>query len=421
MNSDASEIVVIGLGYVGLPLALAMAREYPVIGFDTNPQRVNELQSGVDCNGECELAAPLPKFLNQLSKQDLNPKVRHFFLITVPTPLNEFRQPDLSYLLEASRRVARLLSLGDVVVYESTVYPGCTEEDCVPVLEKESGLTFNTDFFCGYSPERINPGDKINTLGKIRKITSGSTPEAARLVDELYASVIPAGTYQAPSIRVAEAAKIIENCQRDVNISFMNELALIFDRLGIDTKEVIKAASTKWNFLPFQPGLVGGHCISVDPYYMIHKAESVGYHPDLIGAGRRINDSMASFVASKSVKLMIQKGLPVKGASALILGITFKENCSDIRNTRVADIRDELLEYGLHVDIADPRANPAQLQEELNIRLQETYDLNDYDLLILAVPHSEFLEGYKQLTPQKSRIIFDIRSAWPRELVDATL
>ncbi len=425
MKLESIRVVVVGLGYVGLPLALEMARYYPVIGFDKNAERISELKAGKDRTGECDLSviAELPSFrlADEVEQVEIGDTLRNVFLVTVPTPLNTFRKPDLSYLLEASAWVGKRMKKGDVVVYESTVYPGCTEEDCVPVLEKTSGLSYNRDFFCGYSPERINPGDKKNTLTKVCKITSGSTPETALFIDELYRSVIPAGTYQASSMKVAEAAKIIENCQRDVNISFMNELALIFDRLEIDTQEVLKAAATKWNFLPFQPGLVGGHCISVDPYYMIHKAESVGYHPDLIGAGRRINDSMGVFVAAKSVKLMIKKGISVKGAKALILGITFKENCPDIRNTRVTDIYHELLDYGIRAEIADPRADPEEVESEIKLRLLQKYDLNAYDLIILAVPHQEFLESYKWLQNSKARVIFDVKGVWPGEQADTSL
>lgn len=413
------KIGIIGLGYVGLPLAIEFGKIYPTVGYDINQQRISELKKGLDRTGE---AGKIIEALNLTftgSVEDL--QACNIFIITVPTPIDSFKKPDLSPLLSASGMVGSLLKPGDMVIYESTVYPGCTEEDCVPVLEKESKLKFNIDFFCGYSPERINPGDKKNTLTNILKITSGSTPESAVKIDNLYKSIIKAGTYLAPSIKVAEAAKLIENCQRDVNISFANELSLIFDRLGIETGEVLRAASTKWNFLPFTPGLVGGHCISVDPYYMIHKAESVGYHPDLIGAGRRINDSMGVFVAAKSVKLMIKKGIPIKGAKALILGVTFKENCPDIRNTRVIDIYHELADYGMEVTLSDSRADVAEVREDLGISLSQTEDLGAFDLIILAVPHLEYLDLHSKLSKDKLQVVFDIRSAWPRELVDSSL
>jgi UDP-N-acetyl-D-galactosamine dehydrogenase len=360
-------ITVVGLGYVGLPLAVEFGKKYPTVGFDINENRVNELRQGIDRTKETSAeeirAATQLSFVTTPNPSDTSdrppsPEERvnrvNIYIVTVPTPIDQFKKPDLRPLISASTMIGNVLQKGDTVIYESTVYPGCTEEDCVPVLEQTSGLTFNQDFFCGYSPERINPGDKKNTLTKIIKITSGSTPEVADFVDELYGSIITAGTYKAPSMKVAEAAKIVENCQRDVNISFVNELALIFDKMNIDTTEVLEAAGTKWNFLPFRPGLVGGHCIGVDPYYMIHKAESLGYHPALIGAGRRINDNMSIFVANKVVKLMIQKGIAVKGAKALILGITFKENCPDIRNTGVISLYKELLDFGLSVNIYDP-------------------------------------------------------------------
>ena len=349
-------IAVIGLGYVGLPLAVEFSKQFPVTGFDINQERIKELRNGHDRTQEIEkdtlIAAENLKFSTNLT--DISNC--NIYIITVPTPIDKFKKPDLSPLLSASKAVGKVLKKGDIIIYESTVYPGCTEEDCVPVLERESGLKFNIDFYCGYSPERINPGDKINTLTKILKITSGSTPEIGECVNRLYGTIIEAGTYKAPSLKVAEAAKLIENCQRDVNISFVNELALIFDRMDIDTTEVLEAAGTKWNFLKFKPGLVGGHCIGVDPYYMIHKAESLGYYPAVIGAGRRVNDNMGIFVANKVIKLMIAKGIQIKGSKALILGITFKENCPDIRNTKVVDVYNELIEFGLEVEVYDPWA-----------------------------------------------------------------
>jgi len=354
----------------------------------------------------------------------LNPspvgKETKVYIVTVPTPIDQFKKPDLRPLISASTMIGKVLQQGDVVIYESTVYPSCTEEDCVPVLEQVSGLKFNEDFFCGYSPERINPGDKKNTLTKILKITSGSTPEIAEFVDQLYGSIITAGTYKAPSMKVAEAAKIVENCQRDVNISFVNELALIFDKMNIDTTEVLEAAGTKWNFLPFRPGLVGGHCIGVDPYYMIHKAESLGYHPALIGAGRRINDNMGIFVANKVVKLMIQKGIAVKGAKALILGITFKENCPDIRNTRVVDIYDELKAFGLEVDVYDPWADKKEVKAEYGIELTELFDI-EYNAVIIATAHNEFKEIDLTKISKNIHVLFDTKSIVEKSMVDGRM
>lgn len=344
------------------------------------------------------------------------------FIVTVPTPIDQFKCPDLSPLLKASEMLGKVLKKGDIVIYESTVYPGCTEEDCVPVLEKTSGLTFNKDFFCGYSPERINPGDKVNTLVKIKKVTSGSTPEIAEQVDQLYKSIITAGTHKAPNIKVAEASKAIENAQRDVNISFVNELALIFDRVGIDTNDVIEAAGTKWNFLKYKPGLVGGHCIGVDPYYLAHKAQTLGYHPQVILSGRRVNDNMGAFVADKVVKLMIQKGHTIKGAKALILGITFKENCPDIRNTRVVDIYHELQEFGLNVDVYDPWADKAEVQHEYGIAiLNQMKNIAQYDSIIVAVAHNEFMQIDFQKLRKDNTVIFDTKACLEREMVDGRL
>ncbi|MGL4630424.1 MAG: nucleotide sugar dehydrogenase, partial [Leadbetterella sp.] len=347
------QICIVGLGYVGLPLAVEFGKKYPTYGVDINKSRIQDLKIGFDFTKETTkdeiLSSTNLHFSTDISSFSANGT--RVFIVTVPTPIDKYKKPDLSPLISASKSVGKVLRKGDTVIYESTVYPGCTEEDCVPILENESGLKYNVDFFCGYSPERINPGDKERTLTNIVKITSGSTPEIADFVDSLYNSILLNGTHKAPSLKVAEAAKLIENCQRDVNISFVNELALIFDRMAIDTNEVLEAAGSKWNFLPFKPGLVGGHCIGVDPYYMIHKAESLGYFPAVIGAGRRINDNMGLFVANKVVKLMIQKGIQIKGSKALILGFTFKENCPDIRNTRVIDIYEELKEFGLLVDL----------------------------------------------------------------------
>lgn len=414
------KISIIGLGYVGLPLAVEFGKKYQTIGFDINQIRIDELRSGHDRTRETtkeELS--LTKYL-QFSTNLSDIGVSNVFIVTVPTPIDNFKKPDIRPLLSASKTVGQVLKKGDIVVYESTVYPGCTEEDCVPILEKESGLKFNEDFFCGYSPERINPGDKERTLTKILKITSGSTPETADFVDALYCSIIEAGTHKAPSLRVAEAAKLIENCQRDVNISFVNELALIFDRMGIDTTEVLEAAGTKWNFLKFKPGLVGGHCIGVDPYYMIHKAESLGYYPAVIGAGRRINDNMGIFVANKVIKLMIQKSIQIKGAKALILGITFKENCPDIRNTRVVDIYNELKEYGLDIDVYDPWADVKEVKEEYGIELKEGLT-NNYQAIIYAVSHESFLELNIRQISSLNAIFYDIKGVIDKEIIDGRL
>ncbi len=413
-------IAVIGLGYVGFPLAVEFGKLYPTLGFDIDQGRIAELQRGFDRTqevSEAQLAASVSlRFSSQ--KDDL--KGCNTFIVTVPTPIDHFKKPDLSPLLKASEMIGRVLKKGDVVIYESTVYPGCTEEDCVPVLEKYSGLVFNQEFFCGYSPERINPGDKVNTLTKIKKVTSGSTPEVAEQVDALYRSIIQAGTHKASSIKVAEASKAIENAQRDVNISFVNELALIFDRMGIDTTEVLEAAGTKWNFLNFKPGLVGGHCIGVDPYYLLHKSESLGYYPQVILSGRRVNDNMGIFVANKLVKLMIQKGKKIGGARTLMLGITFKENCPDIRNSRVVDIYKELIDFGMEVDVYDPWANAEEVQKEHGISLLTSLG-EAYDAIVLTVAHGEFLELPFAKLKAKDGIIFDIKSVLDKSLVDARL
>lgn len=422
------QIAVIGLGYVGLPLAIEFAKKYNVLGFDINTERVRELSDGQDKTKEAnleELGALLVsnsttygiKFSSAI--QDLS--ASNVFIVTVPTPIDKFKAPDLTPLLKASEMLGKVLKKGDIVIYESTVYPGCTEEDCVPVLEKYSGLKFNVDFFCGYSPERINPGDRVNTLTKIKKVTSGSTPEIAEVVDQLYSSIITAGTHKAPSMKVAEASKAIENAQRDVNISFVNELALIFDRIGIDTTDVIEAAETKWNFLKYKPGLVGGHCIGVDPYYLAHKAESLGYHPQVILSGRRVNDNMGMFVANKVVKLMIQKEQKIKGAKALILGVTFKEDCPDIRNSRVIDIYNELKQFGLEVDVFDPHADLNEVKDEYGINLLDNINTT-YDSIILAVSHKEFLElDFETLKSGKNTVIFDTKSFLNRSLIDSRL
>ena len=416
------KIGVIGLGYVGLPLAIAFSEHFSVVGFDINQKRVNELNKGEDTTDEADLNALQKGLESRLilsaNAQDLDDC--QIYIVTVPTPITQFKTPDLSYVKSASSLIGQRLKKGDIVIYESTVYPGCTEEDCVPLLAKESGLTYNKDFFCGYSPERINPGDKVNTLQKIKKVTSGSTPEIAEEIDQLYQTIITAGTHKASSLKVAEASKAIENAQRDLNISFVNELALIFDRMNIDTTEVLEAAGTKWNFLPFKPGLVGGHCISVDPYYLAHKAESLGYYPEVILSGRRVNDNMALFVASKVVKLMNQKGLPVRGAKALIMGATFKENCPDIRNSKVPDIYYELESFGMQVDLHDPYADSTEVKHEYNIYL--TKDLQKYDAIVFAVAHQQYLDfDFEPLKANPQAVVYDIKAILPPSKVDARL
>ncbi len=420
MHFSNNNIAIIGLGYVGLPLAVAFGSKYNTIGFDINTNRVSELANGIDKTLESDAdkikGATQLKFSSNID--DL--KLCDLFIVTVPTPINQFKAPDLAPLLKASEMIGKVMKKGAIVIYESTVYPGCTEEDCVPVLEKNSGLKFNDDFFCGYSPERINPGDKVNTLTTIKKVTSGSTPDVATFVDNLYASIITAGTYKAPSIKVAEASKAIENAQRDVNISFVNELALIFDRIGIDTNDVLDAAGTKWNFLKYKPGLVGGHCIGVDPYYLAHKAESLGYHPQVILSGRRVNDNIGMFIAGKVVKMMIQKGTNIKGAKALLLGVTFKENCPDIRNSKVVDIYNELIQFGLEVDVFDPHADASQVKKEYNIELQQSP--SKYDAIILTVAHKEFLQmNINDYKKGSHTIVFDSKAALDRDNVDARL
>jgi UDP-N-acetyl-D-galactosamine dehydrogenase len=425
------KIAIIGLGYVGLPLAIEFGKKYNVLGFDINQLRIDELSLGKDRTNEADLdGLKIAMGLGTKSKDkgltfssnssDLTQY--NVYIVTVPTPIDQFKAPDLTPLLKASEMLGKILKKGDLVIYESTVYPGCTEEDCVPVLEKNSGLKFNVDFFCGYSPERINPGDKVNTLTKIKKVTSGSTPEIADLVDGLYASIITAGTHKASSLKVAEASKAIENAQRDVNISFVNELALIFDKMGIDTTDVIEAAGTKWNFLKYKPGLVGGHCIGVDPYYLAHKAESLGYHPQVILSGRRVNDGMGMFVANKVVKLMISKNHKINAAKALILGITFKEDCPDIRNSKVIDIYTELKQFGLEVDVFDPHAEPEEVHKEYGVSLIKALNLQNYDAVVLAVAHKEFLSlDIPSLCKGKDSVIFDTKSFLDRATVDARL
>lgn len=414
-------IAIIGLGYVGLPLAVEFGKKYNTIGFDINQGRIDELKSGFDRTLEVDAEQLKEASLLKYSAKLEELKAANFFIVTVPTPIDKNNRPDLTPLIKASETVGKVLKKGDIVVYESTVYPGCTEDDCVPVLEKHSGLKFNVDFYCGYSPERINPGDKVHTVTKIKKITAGSTPEIATVVNEVYASIITAGTYQAPSIKVAEAAKVIENCQRDINIAFVNELALIFDKMNIDTLEVLEAAGTKWNFLPFRPGLVGGHCIGVDPYYLTHKAEEIGYHSQVILAGRKINDNMGAFVANKVVKLMIKKGINVNSAKALVLGITFKENCPDIRNSKVIDIITELHDFGVEVDVYDPMADAHEVEEEYNIKLTPQLKNNTYDTIILAVNHAQFSELDMTQMGKNNVVVYDVKSTLPKTATDGRL
>lgn len=420
------KIAIIGLGYVGLPLAIEFAKKYEVIGFDINTDRVSELSRGEDRTQEADLetlkSVQVKDGIGLLFASDVKEiETCNTYIVTVPTPIDQFKAPDLTPLRKASEMIGKILKEGDIVIYESTVYPGCTEEDCVPVLENFSGLKYNRDFYCGYSPERINPGDKVNTLTKIRKVTSGSTPEVAEVVDQLYSSIITAGTHKAPSLKVAEASKAIENAQRDVNISFVNELALIFDRIGIDTTDVIEAAGTKWNFLKYKPGLVGGHCIGVDPYYLAHKAESLGYHPQVILSGRRVNDNMGMFVANKVIKLMIERSHLIKGSKCLILGFTFKENCPDTRNTRVIDIYQELRQFGLDVDIYDPWADAAEVAHEYNVPITKELNGTDYKAIVVAVSHNEFLSIDFQAYKEKGAVIFDTKSFIDRSIVDGRL
>jgi UDP-N-acetyl-D-glucosamine/UDP-N-acetyl-D-galactosamine dehydrogenase len=423
-DQTSLKIAIIGLGYVGLPLAVEFGKQRPVVGFDLNPQRIDELKSQQDKTGEVsreELASAqnLSFATKPAAIADCN-----IYIVTVPTPIDQYNKPDLRPLLAASDTVGKLLMPGDIVVYESTVYPGATEEDCVPVLEQQSGLILNKGFFVGYSPERINPGDKQHRLPSIKKVTSGSTPEIADLIDGLYREIITAGTYKAPSIKVAEAAKVIENAQRDLNIAFMNELAIIFDKMDIDTKEVLEAAATKWNFLDFQPGLVGGHCIGVDPYYLTHKAQALGYNPEIILAGRRMNDGMGAYVAGKMVKTMLKKGLQVNGARILILGLTFKENCPDLRNTKVVDVIKELQEYGALVDVHDPRANADEAQNLYGIKLVNEPAVGRYDGVLLAVVHQEFKQAESETLRRfgtQNHVFMDLKGVFDKEFSDSRL
>ncbi|MDO5638094.1 MAG: nucleotide sugar dehydrogenase [Myroides sp.] len=425
------KIAVIGQGYVGLPLAIEFSKHYPVIGFDINQSRVDELNRGEDHTLEADLdqlkvsllQAQASGFMQGYkASTDLDVlATANVFIVTVPTPIDEFNAPDLRPLKGASIMLGKILKKGDIVIYESTVYPGCTEEDCVPILEKFSGLKLNQDFYVGYSPERIVPGDKVNTLTTIMKVTSGSTPEIAEEIDQLYKTIIKAGTHKAANIKVAEASKAIENAQRDVNISFVNELALIFDRVGIDTNDVLEAAGTKFNFLKYKPGLVGGHCISVDPYYLAHKAVQLGYHPNVILSGRRVNDSVAEFIASKVIKLMIKKQKTIDYSNALILGVTFKENCPDVRNTKVVDVYKELKEYGVDVDIYDPWANPDEVMHEYGVNILDELPTNTYDAIIVAVAHEEFLTLDISKLKNDQAVVYDIKACLDRSLVDGRL
>ncbi|TNE78941.1 MAG: Vi polysaccharide biosynthesis UDP-N-acetylglucosamine C-6 dehydrogenase TviB [Bacteroidetes bacterium] len=423
MNIDNARIALIGLGYVGLPLAVEFGKKFHTVGFDINSKRIAELKSGVDSTLEVAneyLAEVLSNYTFQVTDDAAMIADCNVYIITVPTPTDKYNRPVLTPMIKASETVAGVLKKGDIVIYESTVYPGVTEDEMVPVLEAASGLKFNQDFFCGYSPERINPGDKEHTVTKILKVTSGSTPEVADFVDELYRTVIVAGTYKASSIKVAEAAKVIENSQRDINIAFVNELSKIFNKIGIDTNEVLEAAGTKWNFLKFKPGLVGGHCIGVDPYYLAQKAQEVGYHPEIILAGRRLNDSMGSYVASQIIKLMVKKDIKILGSKILILGITFKENCPDIRNTRAIDIYHELITYDLLVDVYDPWADINDVYKEYGIPLRKKLDV-EYDGVVLAVSHLEFLQLDIKGLLKDGGVVYDVKGILPKELVDGRL
>ena len=423
-NLSDLKLAIIGLGYVGLPLAVEFGKRRAVVGFDINQQRIDQLNAGHDTTLETESEELIAAKQLSFSNNPYDLKDCSCFIVTVPTPIDQYKRPDLGPLIKASETVGRVLKAGDIVIYESTVYPGCTEDDCVPVLEKFSGLKFNQDFYCGYSPERINPGDKEHRLSSIKKVTSGSTPEIADLVDALYNEVITAGTHKASSIKVAEAAKVIENTQRDVNIALINELALIFNKMGIDTEDVLKAAGTKWNFLPFRPGLVGGHCIGVDPYYLTHKAESIGYHPEIILAGRRLNDNMGAYVVTQLVKAMANRHIQVTEAKVLVMGLTFKENCPDLRNTRVVDIIKELNEYNVKTDVFDPWADPSQANHEYGIRLVNLPDSDTYDAILIAVAHHQFIKmGEKAIRAfgKSEHVLYDLKYILPANASDLRL
>ncbi|BAU54358.1 nucleotide sugar dehydrogenase [Mucilaginibacter gotjawali] len=430
INYQQFKIGVIGLGYVGLPLAAEFAKKYRVIGFDLKLLRITELNNGFDRTLEVS-----DELLKEVIKTENSPKIGLYcsnvlddirdcdiYIVTVPTPVDKNNRPDLTPLYKASETVGKVLKKGSIVVYESTVYPGVTEDECVPILEKSSGLKFNIDFFAGYSPERINPGDKEHTVSKILKVTSGSTPEAAEIIDQIYKSVITAGTFKATSIKVAEAAKVIENSQRDINIAFVNELAKIFNRLGIDTEDVLQAAGTKWNFMNFRPGLVGGHCIGVDPYYLAQKAQEAGYHPEIILAGRRLNDGIGEYIAQEVIKLMVKKDMPIRGAKILILGITFKENCPDVRNTKVVDILRTLKQYEVNITVFDPWADPAEVKHEYGCdSVRELGYAADFDAVILAVAHKEFKNLDVRKLCKEKRVIYDVKGILPKNIIDGRL
>jgi UDP-N-acetyl-D-glucosamine/UDP-N-acetyl-D-galactosamine dehydrogenase len=414
------KIGIIGLGYVGLPLAVEFGKVTDVVGFDINEERIDELKKGFDRTREVEGEELKSATRLRYSSSPSDLKDVNYFIITVPTPVDEFKTPDLRPLQNSSKTVGKVLKKGDIVIYESTVYPGCTEEICVPVLEKESGLKFNVDFFCGYSPERINPGDKLHRVTTIKKVTSGSTPAIAEKVDNLYKKIVKAGTHKASSIKVAEAAKVIENSQRDINIAFVNELALIFERVGIDTHEVLEAAGTKWNFLPFKPGLVGGHCIGVDPYYLTYKAESLGYHPEVILSGRRINDNMGMHIANSVIKLMARNDLPINRSNVLVLGITFKENCPDIRNSKVVDVVRELESFGAKIDIYDPQADASEVKHEYGLNMVGSLS-KKYDAIVLTVSHQEFNELDWSTVKHEKTIVYDVKGFLEKAHVTARL
>jgi UDP-N-acetyl-D-galactosamine dehydrogenase len=423
MNFKNKKLAIIGLGYVGLPLAVEFGKKYQTLGFDINTSRITELQGGTDSTLEVSVeelseTTHLTYSSNINDLQDAN-----IYIVTVPTPIDDHKQPDLTPLIKASEMLGKVVNKGDIIIYESTVYPGATEEVCLPVVEKLSGLVFNTDFFAGYSPERINPGDKEHRVTNIKKVTSGSNDEIAEIVDQLYLSIIMAGTHKASSIKVAEAAKVIENTQRDVNIALINELSIIFNKLDIDTLEVLEAAGSKWNFLPFRPGLVGGHCLGVDPYYLTHKAQTVGYHPEMILAGRRLNDGMGKYVVSELVKTMLKKRIHVEGANVLVMGLTFKENCPDLRNTKVIDIVSELEEYNINVDIYDPWCSPEEAMHEYGLSIKEP-EKGNYDAIILAVAHQEFSEmGAEKIKAlgKSNHVLYDLKYVLPKECVDMRL
>ena len=424
LNLEEAQVAIIGLGYVGLPLAIEMGKKYPTVGYDTDPHRIAELAAGVDSTRETDATALKKAKHLSFSSETEALTACNVYIVTVPTPIDEHKKPNCNSLIQASETIGRVIAPGDVVVYESTVYPGATEEVCIPVLESVSGLTYNQDFFAGYSPERINPGDKHHKLADIVKVTSGSTPEAAEFVDALYRSIVAAGTHRTSSIQVAEAAKVIENTQRDLNIALVNELALIFNRMDIDTEEVLAAAGTKWNFLPFQPGLVGGHCIGVDPYYLTHKAQAVGYHPEVILAGRRINDRMGEHIADEILKLMTRRGINPVGARVLVLGLAFKENCPDVRNTKVVDLVNGLQEYRIDVDVYDPWVDVTQARAQYGLELVENPESHVYDGAVLAVAHDEFRANgalYIDKFCKEERIVYDVKHVLPTNFVDGRL